>query len=246
VVHSTLFADSIFRPPFLPRMLTNRCTGPSARDRFVHFLHAIERLVRRRRARTKENGRPIRSKWKEMWGPGLANGLLLDRCPECLIRRNRRAETLENRPSGLANNLILQATEEGRMITVTFETTRFRVQIVGKNAWVEVCEGSRWIFRSQHFLPVTPRALDGDDSATTVLRSAVNHYEKTRDADLTLREALTGTHAVAKPKVSMPRATPTQRFSNQVRPLGSSRLPTRVSSGLQDFRMPVRPPLAGR
>lgn len=130
------------------------------------------------------------------------------------------------------------------MITVTFETTRFRVQIVGKNAWVEVCEGSRWILQSQHFLPVIPRALDGDDSATTVLRSAVNHYEETRDADLTLREALTGTRAVAKPKVSMPRAT--LPVSNQVKPLGTSHLPTRVSSGLQDFRMPVRPPLAGR
>lgn len=140
--------------------------------------------------------------------------------------------------------MILQTTEEGRMITVTFETTRFRVQIVGKNAWVEVCEGSRWIFRGQHFLPVAPQALDGDDSASTVLRSAVNHYEKTRPTDLTLREALTGTCAAAKPKGSMPRATPT--CPNQVKSLSTSRLRARGSSGLQNFRVPVRPPLAVR
>ena len=72
-----------------------------------------------------------------------------------------------------------------------FETKKFRVQIVGKSAWVETTEGRGWVFRSQINLPVDlsmARAPNGN----AVLRSAVKHYERVRNGDQALRAALTG------------------------------------------------------
>jgi hypothetical protein len=129
------------------------------------------------------------------------------------------------------------------MITVTFETKRFRVQIVGKSAWVESSEGTRWIFRNQHSLPLALDALQArHDSATAVLRSAVEHFERTHDGDLALREALTGVRNVAKLEKSKAPLLPAVR-SNPAQPLLRSGLPGRVSSRPKDFRTPLRPPL---
>src|SRR4051812_37545547 len=98
------------------------------------------------------------------------------------------------------------------MISVIFETKRFRVQITGKTAWVESKEGAAWIFRNQYNLPLLPEALRkrGENS---VLRAALQHYEKTHEGDTSLREALTGVRekrrveavpAPARPPVGRP------------------------------------------
>jgi hypothetical protein len=121
------------------------------------------------------------------------------------------------------------------MITVTFETKRFRVQIVGKSAWVECHDGARWIFRNQHSLPLAVAKLQlRYDSATAVLRSAVEHFESTHDGDPALREALTGVRVVAKPETSKARPLSMVR-SNPVKPRPRPGSP-------QDFRAPLRPP----
>ena len=125
------------------------------------------------------------------------------------------------------------------MITLTFETQRYRVQIIGKSAWVECNEGARWIFRGQHPLPIALDALQArPDSATSVLRSAVDHFERTRDGDLALREALTGVRSVPAPESS--KAQPaTEVRSNPAKP--SINVSSKIRQG---FRMPLRPPLA--
>lgn len=77
-------------------------------------------------------------------------------------------------------------------MTLIFETKKFRVQVVGKSAWVETSEGCRWVFRSQINLPVNlsiARARTG----ISVLRAAVEHYERVHNGDQALRAALTGT-----------------------------------------------------
>ena len=76
-------------------------------------------------------------------------------------------------------------------MTLMFETKRFRVQIVGKSAWVETSEGGRWVFRSQINLPVNLSIARGRN-ITPVLRAAVEHYERVRNGDQALRAALTG------------------------------------------------------
>jgi hypothetical protein len=132
------------------------------------------------------------------------------------------------------------------MITVTFETKRFRIQIIGKSAWVESSEGARWIFRSQHPLPLAFGALQArHDSTTAALRAAVDHFERTRRGDLALREALTGVRNVATPEISKVRPLPAVR-SNPAKPLPRSGLTSRVASKPQDFRTPLRPPLAAQ
>jgi hypothetical protein len=125
------------------------------------------------------------------------------------------------------------------MITVTFETQLFRVQIVGKSAWVESSEGTRWIFRTQHCLPIATSALQaGADRPTAILRSAVDHFEKTRKGDLALREALTGVRSVV--------ATPPAVRPTPNRPALKLGLPTKVAAKPPDFRSPLRPPLAAQ
>jgi hypothetical protein len=83
------------------------------------------------------------------------------------------------------------------MISNTFETTRFRVQITGATVWVESREGANWIFRNQHSLPLNPRALRGRSEAS-VLRAAVQHFERIHRGDKSLREALTGIEEVTQ------------------------------------------------
>lgn len=121
------------------------------------------------------------------------------------------------------------------MITVTFETKRFRIQIIGKSAWVESSEGARWIFRSQHPLPLAFGALQArHDSTTAALRAAVDHFERTHRGDLVLREALTGIRNVANPEISKVRPLPAVR-SNPAKPFPRSGLTSRVASKPQDF-----------
>jgi hypothetical protein len=125
------------------------------------------------------------------------------------------------------------------MITMTFETPRFRVQIVGKSAWVESSEGTRWIFRTQHCLPIATSALQaGADRPTAILRSAVDHFERTRNGDMALRDALTGVRSAA--------ATPTAAGPSSNRPVLKLGLPTKVVSKPSAFRSPLRPPLAAQ
>ena len=87
-------------------------------------------------------------------------------------------------------------------MTLIFETKKFRVQIVGKSAWVETSEGGGWVFRSQINLPVNlsiARARNG----IPVLRAAVEHYERVHNGDQALRAALTGTVVKEQQGVSL-------------------------------------------
>jgi hypothetical protein len=119
------------------------------------------------------------------------------------------------------------------MISITFETSRFRVQIVGKSAWVESNDGVRWIFSNQHSLPLAPGVLQMRDDSTTMLRLAVDHFESTYQGDLALREALTGVRHVPKLEISKGPAV----RSNPSKP------PPRLVSKRRDFPEPLRPPL---
>jgi hypothetical protein len=86
-------------------------------------------------------------------------------------------------------------------MTLIFETKKFRVQVVGKSAWVETSEGGGWVFRSQINLPVDlsiARARNG----IPVLRAALEHYERVRKGDQALRAAITGTAVKEKQAVS--------------------------------------------
>jgi hypothetical protein len=132
------------------------------------------------------------------------------------------------------------------MFALTFETKRYRVQIVGKSAWVECYEDARWIFRTQHPLPLAFGALQARrDSTTAVLRSAVDHFERTRNGDLTLREALTGVRNGASPVSSKVEPIAAAR-SNPAKAFPRSGFSRSVSSQRQDVRMPLRPPLTAQ
>jgi hypothetical protein len=76
------------------------------------------------------------------------------------------------------------------MITTTFETRRFRVQFVGRNVSVETRDGAAWIFRDQESLPLALGMLQVG-YRPTIFRSAVTDFERTRNGDSALREALT-------------------------------------------------------
>jgi hypothetical protein len=76
------------------------------------------------------------------------------------------------------------------MITLTFETKQFRVQISGKTAWVESSERGCWVFRSQHTVPIAADALRRRNRAG-MLASVVKHFAA-HGGDQGLREALTG------------------------------------------------------
>jgi hypothetical protein len=126
------------------------------------------------------------------------------------------------------------------MITVTFETKRFRVQIIGKSVWIESSEGARWIFRSQHPLPLAFGVLEARrDRTTAVLRSAVDDFERTHDGDLALREALTGVRNVIAPEISNGHPVPAV-------PSSPAKPPSSVSLKRQDLRAPLRLPLAAQ
>jgi hypothetical protein len=116
------------------------------------------------------------------------------------------------------------------MTSLIFETKRFRVQVMGKTAWVESREGEGWIFRNQHTLPVALGAWSkaGDDS---VLRAAVRHFEQIHKGDSSLRAALTG-----------PGETKGDTVMNPAVPVAP--IAKRVSLRPRRGRLPLRPPLA--
>jgi hypothetical protein len=118
-------------------------------------------------------------------------------------------------------------------MTLIFETKKFRVQIVGKSAWVETSESYRWVFRSQINLPVNlsvARAPNG----LAVLRAALKHYELVRNGDQALRAALTGTVVKETQAVSPSTAAAPRQ------PLQTARRQGALHNG---GRGPLRPPL---
>jgi hypothetical protein len=119
-------------------------------------------------------------------------------------------------------------------MTLIFETKKFRVQITGKCAWVEVSEGGRWVFRNQHNLPLSLSIARGRNSIS-VLRAAVEHYERVHDGDPALRAAITGSVVPPKPATSVVVA---EKPKPPVQDADASQ-PT-----LQRSRGPLRPPLA--
>ena len=123
------------------------------------------------------------------------------------------------------------------MMTTTFETKKFRVQISGKSAWVETKEGEGWIFRNQHTLPMHAEALQSRNA--TLLRSALQQYELAHPGDTTMREAITGIRATPTPAVRLPQVPRVQALP--VRRVG---MMARISASVKSFRVPLRPPLA--
>ena len=114
------------------------------------------------------------------------------------------------------------------MTSAVFETSRFRVHITGKAAWVEAKDGSHWVFCNWHALPVSSDCSDSD-----ALRAAVTDYEEARGEN-SLRIALTGVgHLSAKPVIKEP-AKP-QRVVSPIR--------AKKTFGYHGFRTPLRPPL---
>jgi hypothetical protein len=125
-------------------------------------------------------------------------------------------------------------------MTQIFETKKFRVQIVGNSAWVETSEGSGWVFRSQHVLPVALSAARGKHSVP-VLRAALEHYEKVHDGDQTLRAALTGTSVKQAPGPSISPAGNSAVQAASDKPQASPKGRDVPKSP----RGPLRPPLSG-
>jgi hypothetical protein len=118
-------------------------------------------------------------------------------------------------------------------MTLIFETKKFRVQVVGKSAWVETSERGRWVFRSQINLPVN-LSIARQGNGIPVLRAAVQHYERVRNGDQALRAALTGTVVKEKQAVS-PVTAEAQR-----QPLQTAQRQGALNNG---GRGPLRPPL---
>jgi hypothetical protein len=114
-------------------------------------------------------------------------------------------------------------------MTLIFETKKFRVQITGKCAWVEVSEGGRWVFRNQHNLPLSLSIARGRRSIS-VLRAAVEHYEHFHNGDPALRAALTGSVVPQRPAASVVVA---EKPKPAVQDVGAP----------QRSRGPLRPPL---
>jgi hypothetical protein len=125
------------------------------------------------------------------------------------------------------------------MMSVVFETPRFRVQIAGKTAWVENRESAGWILRAQHAIPISGESLAGADHAN-LLNRAVLDFEDTRPGDTALRSALTGDPEPLRPRnlgaerphAALPRFVKESRFRSKpdiARQLWSPR--------------PLRPPL---
>src|SRR4051812_26765729 len=107
------------------------------------------------------------------------------------------------------------------MISLVFESKRFRVQVNGNLAFVESKERHGWIFRNQYTLPINPKSLRGRGEFA-ILGAAVRCFERTRSGDRSLMDALT---MVEQPiPVETPAAGPAE-------PLSSSFLPTRLGKG---------------
>jgi hypothetical protein len=123
-------------------------------------------------------------------------------------------------------------------MTLIFETKKFRVQVVGKSAWVETSEGGRWVFRSQINLPVN-LSIARQGNGIPVLRAALEHYERVHKGDQALRAALIGT--VAKENQAVPLATAKGVTAEaQRQPLQTAQRQGALNNG---GRGPLRPPL---
>ena len=123
-------------------------------------------------------------------------------------------------------------------MTLMFETKKFRVQIVGKSAWVETSEGGGWVFRSQINLPVDlsiARARNG----IPVLRAAIEHYERVHNGDQALRAALTGTVVKEQQGVSLA----TAKGATAEAPRQPVQTAPRQGALNNGGRGPLRPPL---
>ena len=77
------------------------------------------------------------------------------------------------------------------VISLTFETRRFRVRVQDCIAYLETSERNAWIFRDQYTLPISPTALDSRREFAK-LTTAVRCFERHHGGDQSLREALTG------------------------------------------------------
>jgi hypothetical protein len=125
------------------------------------------------------------------------------------------------------------------MMTVVFETPRFRVHITGNVAWIENREDSAWVFRSQLMIPVSAESLDAVDNTSTV-RAAVLDFEESRAGDKSLRSALMG-YREAPPVQILPSVRERSSRSFNVRPARPVRSVRKYWSP-----QPLRPPLAAK
>jgi hypothetical protein len=123
-------------------------------------------------------------------------------------------------------------------MTLIFETKKFRVQVVGKSAWVETSEGGRWVFRSQINLPVN-LSIARQGNGIPVLRAALEHYERVHKGDQALRAALIGTVAKENQAVSLATAKGVTAEA-QRQPLQTAQRQGALNNG---GRGPLRPPL---
>jgi len=121
-------------------------------------------------------------------------------------------------------------------MTVVFESSRFRIHITGKIAWLEMREPSGWVLREQLTIPVPIESLSSN-AHSSVLTSAVTEYEKSRPGDTSLRAAITGYREPAIVR-ALPRLNPPTRTAN-VSSISRPRLAKPFWS-----REPLRPPLA--
>jgi len=108
------------------------------------------------------------------------------------------------------------------MGSFTFESELFKIQILGKTAWVEVREGQSWVLKNQYALPLSSQALE----ESPVLHAAVEYFERTRP-DQSVHSLLTLQKPVQRIEKPVVRPAPT---------------PVRVAPR-KVFRGPVRPPL---
>jgi hypothetical protein len=76
------------------------------------------------------------------------------------------------------------------MISLVFESKRFRVQINGNVAHLESRDRQGWIFRNQYNLPIQPKLLKGRGEFA-LLTAAVRCFERARPGDRSLSDALT-------------------------------------------------------
>jgi hypothetical protein len=120
-------------------------------------------------------------------------------------------------------------------MTVVFETSRFRVHITDKIAWIENRESAQWVLKAQLALPVSAESLSGNNSMSA-LQAAVLEFEDSRAGDTGLRAALTGYHPPATVRILPRRDVKSARF--ETRPA----LRTRTIWAPQ----PLRPPLAAK
>ena len=120
------------------------------------------------------------------------------------------------------------------MSSSIFETPLYKIQITGKTAWVEACEGQTWVLKSQHVLPVSDQALNNVESA---LHAAVQDVEHVRQGDTEIRSLLKLQRPSPPPRIE-PRVE-----SKIIRPVAAAP-PARPKPSLRGvFRGPLRPPI---